>query len=291
MPRVGALAAFVAYLALLVGFLLIGQPAQYQAVIPGLWFTEAMTIALPAVFTLLVLGVALAPYLGFRRLSWKAALIAVAAAAANQPIVSFLTWMSRLALPADWVAKFDAQQRAINQIFEVHGAAFALTVTIAAPLGEEIFFRGFAFPAVSKSWGLPAAIVVSGAAFSFIHLDAVGFLGLMEIGILLAALRLWSGSIWAAIIGHAVNNGIAGGAFMLGMQDPDEEPPGWVIAVGAVLLLTAIHALVRLVRQPRSLAAEEQPARRRTGATWSLAVFWTASAIWGARFWLRLLGH
>src|SRR4051812_43681754 len=177
MPRVGALAAFVAYLALLVGFLLIGQPAQYQAVIPGLWFTEAMTIALPAVFTLLVLGVALAPYLGFRRLSWKAALIAVAAAAANQPIVSFLTWMSRLALPADWVAKFDTQQRAINQIFEVHGAAFALTVTIAAPLGEEIFFRGFAFPAVSKSWGLPAAIVVSGAAFSFIHLDAVGSSG------------------------------------------------------------------------------------------------------------------
>src|SRR3954470_9858576 len=290
MPRVGALAAFVAYLALLVGFLLIGQPAQYQAVIPGLWFTEAMTIALPAVFTLLVLGVALAPYLGFRRLSWKAALIAVAAAAANQPIVSFLTWMSRLALPADWVAKFDTQQRAINQIFEVHGAAFALTVTIAAPLGEEIFFRGFAFPAVSKSWGLPAAIVVSGAAFSFIHLDAVGFLGLMEIGILLAALRLWSGSIWAAIIGHAVNNGVAGTAFLLGWEDPDLPPPPWVLALGATLLIAGAAVLLRVLRQSPGIDAEEVPGNPGRGFTAILAVVWIGAVIWGVRAFLALRG-
>ena len=53
-------------------------------------------------------------------------------------------------------------------------------------------------------------MLVSGALFSALHLDAVGFLGLMEIGILLAALRWWTGSLWASILGHAVNNGIAG---------------------------------------------------------------------------------
>src|SRR5439155_15845598 len=90
-----------------------------------------------------------------------------------------------------------------------------VSVASEATLGEELFFRGFALPALRRSWGPLAALLVSGALFSLLHMDAVGFIGLMEIGVLLAVLRWWSGSLWAAVIGHAVNNGIAGGAFLL----------------------------------------------------------------------------
>ena len=146
MRKPGAASVILAYLALLLGYLTIGGPAQLHGIVTGLWITEALAIALPAVFVLLVAGVRLGPYLGIRRLSWKGALIALAAAAANQPVVSFLTWLSRLALPAGLVAKFDMQQRFLTQIFDLHGSAFVLTVTIAAPLGEELFFRGSPSP-------------------------------------------------------------------------------------------------------------------------------------------------
>src|SRR4051812_27500295 len=283
MRKPGAASVILAYLALLVGYLTIGGPAQQHGIVAGLWITETLAIALPAVFVLLVAGVRLGPYLGIPRLSWKGALIALAAAAANQPVVSFLTWFSRLALPAGLVEKFDQQQRFLTQIFALHGTAFVLTVTIAAPLGEELFFRGFAFPALARSWDLVAAMVVSGVLFSALHLDAVGFLGLMEIGILLAALRWWTGSLWASVLGHAVNNGIAGGAFLLGMEDPDLPPPAWVLALGALLLVAGFFLFRRVVARPPRALAEEEPAPVGRAAAGGLLLVWVCAVIWGLR--------
>ncbi|HET9753045.1 MAG TPA: type II CAAX endopeptidase family protein [Myxococcales bacterium] len=285
MRKPGAASVILAYVALLLGYLAIGGPAQLRGIVSGLWITEALAIALPAMFVLLVAGLRPGPYLGFRRLSWKGALVAVAASAANQPVVSFLTWLSRLALPAGLVEKFDQQQRFLTQIFAQHGAAFVLTVTIAAPLGEELFFRGFAFPALAKDWGVLAAMVVSGVLFSALHLDAVGFLGLLEIGILLAALRWWTGSLWASILGHAVNNGIAGGAFLLGMEDPDLPPPAWVLALGAALLVAGFFLFRRVVARPAPAPAlaEEQPAPVGRAAAGGLLLVWVGAVIWGVK--------
>jgi len=283
MRKPGAASVILAYVALLLGYLTIGGPAQQHGIVAGLWITEALAIALPALFVLLVAGVRPGPYLGIRRLSWKGALVAIAAAAANQPVVSFLTWLSRLGLPAGLVEKFDAQQRFLTQIFDLHGSAFVLTVTVAAPLGEELFFRGFAFPALAKDWGVVAAIVVSGALFSALHLDAVGFLGLMEIGILLAALRWWTGSLWASILAHAVNNGIAGGAFLLGMEDPDLPPPAWVLAIGALLLVVGFFLFSRVVARPTPAPAGENPAPAGRAAAGGLLLVWVCAVIWGLR--------
>src|SRR5205814_7500437 len=187
---------------------------------------------------------------GGRGVAWKHGRAALVVAAANQRIVSFVTWAERELLPKAVVADFDAKQRLLDTIFAAHAWPMTLTVVIAAPFGEELFFRGFAFPALKKSWGLVAAILVSGALFSILHMDPVGFVGLMEIGVMLAALRWWSGSLWAAVLGHAVNNGIAGGAFMMGFEDPDIPPPAWVLALGATLLIAGIALLVRVLRPP-----------------------------------------
>jgi membrane protease YdiL (CAAX protease family) len=283
MRKLGAASALLAYLALLFGMLVIGGPAQVHGIVSGLWVTEAIAIALPAVFTLLVCGVRFAPFLGLRRITGKQALVAVAVAAANQPVVSFLTWLARLVLPFDLVAKFDAQQRFLTQIFATQGAAFVLTVTVAAPLGEETFFRGFAFPALARSWGVAVAVLVSGALFSALHMDPVGFLGLMEIGMLLAALRWWTGSLWAAVLGHAVNNGIAGGAFLLGMEDPDVAPPVWVLLLGAALLACFVYALVRVLRLPTPAPAEEEPSPTPKATAGVLVIAWGIAVVWGVR--------
>ncbi|MGZ6142082.1 MAG: CPBP family intramembrane glutamic endopeptidase [Myxococcales bacterium] len=277
----GAWSAFGAYAALLFGMLVIGAPAQQHGIVLGLWLTEALAIALPAAFALSVAGVRFAPYLGLRRLSWQKGLVATAVAAANQPIVSFLTWAERLALPAGWVADFDAKQRMLDAVFAAHAVPMTITVVLAAPLGEELFFRGFAFPALRRSWGVVAGVLVSGALFSILHMDPVGFLGLMEIGVLLAALRWWTGSLWAAIIGHAINNGIAGGAFLLGWEDPDLPPPAWVLVLGAVLLVAGVVALVRVLRKPSPAEAAVEPRAPNWTAAGALALVWIASVVVG----------
>ncbi len=277
----GAWSAFLAYVALLFGMLVIGAPAQQHGIVAGLWLTEALAIALPAAFALSARGVRFAPYLGFRPLGWKQALVAVVVAAANQPIVSLLTWAERLALPSGLVADFDAKQRMLDAFFAGNAVPMTITVVLAAPLGEELFFRGFAFPALRRSMGVVAAVLISGALFSILHMDPVGFLGLMEIGVLLATLRWWTGSLWAAILGHAVNNGIAGGAFLLGWEDPDLPPPAWVLALGAVLLAAGLVALVRVLRKPSPAEAVAERREPNWAAAGALALVWIASVAVG----------
>jgi membrane protease YdiL (CAAX protease family) len=279
--KLGAWSAIGAYAALLVGMVVIGAPAQQHGIVAGLWITEALAIALPGVFALTAAGVRFGTYLGLRRLSAKQALIALVVTAANQPVVSFLTWAERELLPRNFVADFDAKQRMLEAVFAAHAWPMTLTVVIAAPLGEELFFRGFALPALRKSWGVTAAVLVTGALFSILHMDPVGFLGLMEIGVMLAALRIWSGSLFAAMLGHAVNNGIAGGAFMLGWEDPDLPPPVWVLVLGGSLLAAGIVLLVRLLRLPPPAPAIEQARPPNWPAAATLAALWVAAVAMG----------
>ena len=288
--KLGAGTAVAAFVALLCGMLVIGAPAQQQGVVGGLWITETLAITLPAAFVLGLANLRFAPFLGFRRLTWKHALVAVAVAAANQPVVSFLTFLAHGALPQSLADDFDAKQRMLDAVFRMHAVPMAITVTLAAPLGEEIFFRGFAFPAMRRTWGLFAAIAVSGSLFSLLHMDPVGFLGLMEIGMLLAALRVWSGSLWAAVIGHAVNNGIAGGAFLLGWEDPDVPPPPWVLTLGATVLLAGIWQFFRLLRAQPPSDSEEIPGGPGRNLAAVLGLAWVAAIVWGVRAWFVLRG-
>jgi uncharacterized protein len=288
--KLGAGSAIAAYFALLFGMFVIGAPAQQHGIVAGLWVTEALAIALPALFVLSFAGIRPAPYLGFRPLSTKQALIAVAVALANQPVVSFVTWVAHGALPRALVEDFDAKQRMLDSVFRMQAVPMVITVVFAAPLGEEVFFRGFALPALRKSLGPLAGILISGALFALLHMDPVGFAGLMEIGALLAALRWWSGSLWAAILAHAVNNGVAGTAFLLGWEDPEVPPPPIVLALGATLFIVGIGALWRILREPRDLDAEEIPGGPRRSTAMVLALLWAGAVIWGARLLLQIRG-
>lgn len=277
-PKLGALIGLPAYAVLVVGMLVIGSASQSHDIVSGLWISEAIAIALPAVAILCFAGVRLGPYLGFRRISWKQALVAVIVCSVNQPVVSFLTWLNRQMLPERLVEQFDDQQRLLATLFVGHNRFLMIaTVIVAAALGEEIFFRGFLLPSLRKSFGVVAAVLVSGALFSAMHLEWVGFLGLMEIGVLLAMLRIWSGSLWPAIIGHGVNNAIAGVAFLLGYQDPDAPTPPAVLLLGAALLGVGIWLFVRVLR--RQFPAVEERAGRRWPASIALVAVWSIALV------------
>jgi membrane protease YdiL (CAAX protease family) len=81
--------------------------------------------------------------------------------------------------------------------------AFAIAV---APVFEEFFFRGFAYPALKQRWGTWRALVIVSAAFAAIHLHlpSLGPLFVLAVGLGLA--YELTGSLLAPITMHALFN-------------------------------------------------------------------------------------
>lgn len=82
----------------------------------------------------------------------------------------------------------------------------ALFAAIFGPIAEEIFFRGFMYPAVKKKFGIFWAMAGTSAIFAFLHAHIVGFLPIMFLGLLLAYLYEKTGSLVAPIVVHVTHN-------------------------------------------------------------------------------------
>jgi len=91
------------------------------------------------------------------------------------------------------------------------GAAFALVI-IGAAVAEELFFRGFVFAGLRQSMPLWAAALVSSTLWALLHLSS-GDLGVVAIlfafGVVLCWLYERSGTLWAPLLAHGLNNTIA----------------------------------------------------------------------------------
>lgn len=87
---------------------------------------------------------------------------------------------------------------------------FDLVVVAVIPgIFEEMFFRGVVqrllIQVTNKPW---LGICITAAIFSFMHFEFLGFLPRFFLGILLGAAYWYSGSLWTAILAHALFNGI-----------------------------------------------------------------------------------
>jgi membrane protease YdiL (CAAX protease family) len=91
--------------------------------------------------------------------------------------------------------------------------AAALLIIVAAPLSEELFFRGFMFRGLRRSVPFVIAALISSVVWGLFHYtgpDSWGVvLQLSIFGIALAWLYERTGSIWPTIAVHALNNAIA----------------------------------------------------------------------------------
>jgi membrane protease YdiL (CAAX protease family) len=98
-----------------------------------------------------------------------------------------------------------------------HGAVAAvvigLLVVLAAPISEEIFFRGFLFGGLRRGLPFVGAAVVSALIFGAFHYTGVRSLTVLPqlaaLGLVLAWVYERTGSIYPTMAIHAVNNAIA----------------------------------------------------------------------------------
>lgn len=132
-------------------------------------------------------------------------------------------------LTAPWLGAlltgFLAHGHAVPQDIQQLGSATPLALRIplmlvvvsVGPLVEELLFRGVLLSALLRRLGTGWSVAISSLAFALIHLPGLDFQwyalpDLLLLALVLAWLRLRSGSIWPAVLAHGVNNllGVAG---------------------------------------------------------------------------------
>ncbi|MBL7884004.1 MAG: CPBP family intramembrane metalloprotease [Bacteroidia bacterium] len=83
-------------------------------------------------------------------------------------------------------------------------------VAFMAAVSEELFFRGMLQKVLIECFkNKHIAIWIGAALFSAFHMQFYGFIPRMLMGAFLGYLFLWSGSLYASIVAHFVNNGMA----------------------------------------------------------------------------------
>ncbi|MEA2347742.1 MAG: orotate phosphoribosyltransferase, partial [Thermoleophilaceae bacterium] len=132
--------------------------------------------------------------------------------------------------------------------------AGAALIIVVAPLCEEFFFRGFLYRSFRTNLGVLPAALGAGVVFGAVHaptgLEAVPLL--IVLGVLLCLAYERSGTLYASIAVHAVNNSVA---FAAGTGE-------WQIALlMGVLMLIACAALPWLFgrKGPMVLAVPARP--------------------------------
>ena len=142
-------------------------------------------------------------YLGLRRVRVKPLLISLGAMLAVVLGMDFLANMARL----------DTGDEVMTQILLQAPSKFPVWVALvmAAPLFEELCFRGFLFRGFSLAIGPILTILLTSASFAALHTqyNIFGMLMVFTAGLTLGCTRWLTGSTTITILQHALMNGMA----------------------------------------------------------------------------------
>jgi membrane protease YdiL (CAAX protease family) len=96
-------------------------------------------------------------------------------------------------------------------------ALFFITASIAAPVFEEIMFRGFLLPSLSRYLPLWGAVIISSLVFALAHMSLSEVLPLTILGIVLGFVYMRSQNLLSSMLLHSLwNSGTLLSLFILG---------------------------------------------------------------------------
>lgn len=121
-----------------------------------------------------------------------------------------------------WMTQWFAQGHPVTQDIQQLGGqtpfglrmALVVLVVSLGPLVEELLFRGVLLSALLQRWSVATSVLLTSSLFALVHLSGLQFHWyavpqLFLLALLLAWLRLKSGSIWPAVVAHGSNNLLA----------------------------------------------------------------------------------
>lgn len=175
-------------------------------------------------------------------------------------IGSWFLFAYALSLLAPGVLEFllSTMEVPAQQSFAYQAGMFVIVV-IAAPVLEEISFRGLLLNRWGYKWGLGKALIITSLVFGILHANPVG---ITVIGLVAAILYIQTGSLIAPIVLHALNNLVATFiGYFLEWSEPLESSGGpldmaaeieWIRAsglTGVVLVAVTLPAIVWYLRR------------------------------------------
>jgi sodium transport system permease protein len=118
-----------------------------------------------------------------------------------------------------------------------------LLLTVTPGICEEIAFRGVLLHGLRRRFSPVVLALVTGAIFGFFHTSLFRIVPTGFLGVLLAAVTLLTGSIFPAMLWHALNNalGVLGGRYGIVLYDLD----AWLYLAGAAVLALAFWIIWR----------------------------------------------
>jgi membrane protease YdiL (CAAX protease family) len=184
---------------------------------------------------------------------------------ASSPFLEYLiTINQKMVMPQSlkWLEQWmrekeDAGQKAtqlLTQFKTVWDMLFALLeIGLLTAIAEEFLFRGaiqtiFTRWTKSPHWG----IWIAATLFSAFHMEFFGFLPRLMLGVGFGYFVYWSGSIWAGVLGHFINNGSVVIITYLFQQkiirfDPDSSHYNYIITTFSLIFTVLLFFIYQRV--------------------------------------------
>jgi hypothetical protein len=145
-------------------------------------------------------GADIRDYLGFHNVSWRVYVVGIVAMIALMMIIELGNLVFNRPVPE---TMFNAYRTADNKMW------FCLAIVLAAPVFEELFFRGFLHSGLERTvLGVAGAIVISAGFWALVHIQYQVYEVVMIflMGTVLGLARWLTGSIYIPIVMHGLNN-------------------------------------------------------------------------------------
>ncbi|XP_062228927.1 uncharacterized protein LOC133926821 [Phragmites australis] len=125
------------------------------------------------------------------------------------PLVNLLSHINISLVPMSPgpVIRVSSVEQSIVARDPVAMALYAVVVTVCAPIWEEIVFRGFLLPSLTRYMPLPWSILVSAAAFALAHFNAQRVMPLIFLGVVMGGVFARSRNLLASMVLHSLWNG------------------------------------------------------------------------------------
>lgn len=191
-------------------------------------------------------------FLALRAPPGRTLLASLGAAVAGFFFAGGLNAVNRWIVGSDLADRYD-----VTHLFDVRspfeGALLVFGVSVLAPIGEELVFRGYLVRVLGERYGTARAVIVTAVLFAAIHLNPASVIALFALGVVFALLRVWTGSIWPSVIAHALQNGTSSAMVLLGVAEDSPDEMGIGPALGLVALTAPLLwlALQHVRRTPR----------------------------------------
>lgn len=202
---IGILGINIVYLITAILLLTVGSYFQYKDLEKGLLITEYILVFLPPLIYVRMRGERIQKVFRLNKIKLKYVFLIMIITILIYPLALFLNliFMTLLSFFGNLKPFPIPTAQNLKEYF-----VFMAIISISAGICEEVFFRGLVMYGYGRL-GKVHAIIISALLFGLFHFNIQNFAGPVVLGLVFGYLVYKTDSLFAGIIGHATNNGIA----------------------------------------------------------------------------------